>query len=313
MAVLSFSHRCVIVTGAGRGIGRAYAIELARRGAAVVVNDISAEPAHDVVDEIIAAGGSACAVASDTADAAACRDLVAAAQATFGGVDAVIVNASINSKRKPFLDLTLDDLRAMIDVNVFGAWCLLQAAWRPLGARRRGRVLLTTSQAALYGMPMLAEYAVAKGALIGLMRTLAHEGVSAGVKVNAIAPAAATRLTEETIRDERALEMLRALQPPAIVAPMASVLVHDDCPVSGEIFVVGGGHAGRVFIGETSGVTLPHAEFTAETALCQFDAICDETDYRVPRDISETGDPAQKAEVFARLRALGLVSTGGDR
>jgi NAD(P)-dependent dehydrogenase (short-subunit alcohol dehydrogenase family) len=226
----------------------------------------------------------------------------------FGGVDAVIANASINSKRQPFVDLTPGDLQAMLDVNVLGAWSLLQAAWPYLTAQRRGRVLLTTSQAALFGMATLAEYALAKAAIIGLMRTLAHEGASAGVKVNAIAPAAATRITEETVKDERALELLRELQPPALVAPAAALLVHDLCPANGEIFVVGGAHAGRVFIGETQGLTLTQSEFTAEALLAHFGVLCDETGYRTPRDISETGDIAQKAEILQRLRALGLIS-----
>jgi NAD(P)-dependent dehydrogenase (short-subunit alcohol dehydrogenase family) len=307
-AAFTFSGRCVVVTGAGRGIGRAYALELARRGASVIVNDVSPEPANDVADEIKAAGGAALAVVADAVDAAASRELVGRACKTFGGVDAVIANASINGKRKRFPELTLADLHAMLDVNVFGAWSLLQAAWPHLSTHGRGRVLLTTSQAALYGMPTLAEYALAKGALIGLMRTLAHEGAAVGITVNAIAPAAATRITEETVRDERALDMLRVLQPPALVAPMATVLVHDSCSVSGEIFVAGGAHAGRVFIGETKGVTLPQSDFTAEAVYEQFEAIRDESGYRVPRDISETGDPAQKAEIFKRLGALGLVS-----
>jgi NAD(P)-dependent dehydrogenase (short-subunit alcohol dehydrogenase family) len=234
--------------------------------------------------------------------------MIAAACDAFGGVDAVIVNASINSKRKPFPNLTHADLQAMLAVNVFGAWSLLQAAWPHLSSSGQGRVLLTTSQAALYGMPMLCEYAVAKGAMIGLMRTLAQEGRALGIKVNAIAPAAATRLTEETVKDERTLAMLRELQPPALVAPAAALLVHASCPVSGEIFVVGGAHAGRVFIGETTGVTLAAEEFTAEALSARFAEVCDESGYRVPRDISETGDPAQKAEIFNRMRAAGLVS-----
>jgi len=298
----------VVITGAGRGIGRGYAIELARRGAFVVVNDISPEPAHAVVKEIEAQGGAAAAVVADIAEPEQCSVLIARASETFGAVDAVIANASINSKLKPFPELTIADLRAMLDVNVVGVWALLQAAWPLLSAHGRGRFHLTTAQAALYGRPMRAEHAVAKAAMIGLMRTLAHEGAPRGIKVNAVAPAAATRITEETIKDERALEMLRDLQPPALVAPLAAVLVHESCPVSGEIFVAGGAHVGRVFIGETRGVTLPQPDFTAEAVSKRLDAVCEEAGYRVPRDISETGDPAQKAELFARLRALGLVS-----
>lgn len=295
------------MTGAGRGIGRAYALELARRGASVVVNDIAGAPALALVEEIAAAGGSAIACVVDIADPGAGEMLAATASNSFGGIDAVIANASINSKRKPFPELTRKDLEEMLEVNIFGAWSLLQAAWPLLCAHGRGRVLLTTSQAALYGMATLAEYATAKGAMLGLMRTLALEGAAAGIKVNAIAPAAATRITEETVTDAKALGMLRELQPPHLVAPVAAVLVHDQCPVSGEIFVAGGAHVARVFVGETRGLTMPQDEFTAEAVLASVASVREEAGYRIPRDISETGDLAQKAEIMARLRAIGLI------
>ncbi|HVY86788.1 MAG TPA: SDR family oxidoreductase [Caulobacterales bacterium] len=298
----------MVITGAGRGIGRAYALELSRRGARVVVNDVSEGPACSVVDEIASSGGAAIPVVADVTDQAACADLILRATNAFGAIDALICNASINSKRKPFTALTVADLRAMLDVNVLGAWMLLQAAWPHLSAHARGRILITTSQAGLYGMPQLAEYAVAKAALVGLVRTLAHEGAPAGVKVNAIAPAAVTRLTEETVKDERVLAMLRELQPPELVAPVAALLVHDACPFSGEMFVAGGAHMGRVFIGETKGVTLPKAEFTSEALFDRLESVCDEAGYKTPRDISETGDAKQKSEIFRRLRELGLVS-----
>ncbi|MGE0663790.1 MAG: SDR family NAD(P)-dependent oxidoreductase [Hyphomonadaceae bacterium] len=305
-AELRFDDRCVVISGAGRGIGRAHALELARRGAGVVVNDISPAPANEVVHEIKAAGGRAIAVAGDVADAETCRMLVARACEAFRSVDAVIANASINGRGKSFVDLAPSDVRAMLDVNVFGTWSLLQAAWPQLTIRGRGRVLLTTSQAALYGMANLSEYALAKAAMLGLMRTLAHEGAPSGVKVNALAPAAATRMTEQTIGDERALALLRMVQPPELVAPAAALLVHDACPASGEIFVAGGGHVGRVFIGETQGVTMPGAAFTSETLQAQWRSVCDDAGYRVPRNILETGDLQQKAEIARQLRELGF-------
>jgi hypothetical protein len=308
VGALDFTGRCIVITGAGRGIGRGYALELARRGAQVVVNDISAEPAHAVADEITAAGGAALALAADLTEPEAGDAIVAETIAHFGGLDGVIANASINGKRKSFAELAVTDLEDMLAVNVFGAWRLLQAAWPHLAASGRGRILLTTSQAGLYGMPYLAEYALAKAALIGLMRTLALEGAALGVKANAIAPAAATRMTEETVSDPVALDMLRAMQPPHLVAPVAALLVHDSCPVSGEICLAGGGHVGRAFIGETQGITLPAGQFTAEAVQTHFDVVRAEAGYRVPRDISETGDLAQKAELMRLLRASGVVS-----
>ena len=304
---LTFKARTLVITGAGRGVGRGYARAFAERGAQVVVNDIDAEAAHAVVAEVTAAGGSALAAHGDAADPDTAVCIVAQAVGCFGSLDGVIINASINAKRKPFPELSDDDLQAMLSVNLLGPWRLLQAAWPHLAAAGRGRVLLTTSQAALYGMPLLTEYALAKGALLGLTRALAHEGARSGVSVNAIAPAAATRMTEETVADPHALSLLRALQPPDLVAPLAVVLMSDGCPVTGEIFLSGGGHAARAFIAETRGVTLAPAEFTAENLRARWDDVRDEGGYRVPRDVSETGDLAQKAEILQRLTELGLI------
>lgn len=304
---LTFEGRALLITGAGRGVGRGYAHAFAERGAHVVVNDVDVEAANAVVEEIAAAGGSALAANGDAADPETARSIVAHTVGCFGSLNGVIINASINAKRKPFPDLSDDDLQAMLSVNVLGPWRLLQAAWPHLVASERGRVLLTTSQAALYGMPLLTEYALAKGALLGLTRALAHEGARVGVGVNAIAPAAATRMTEETVADPHALSLLRALQPPDLVAPLAVVLMSDGCPVTGEIFLSGGAHAARAFVAETRGVTLPPAEFTAENLRARWDDVRDEDGYRAPRDVSETGDLAQKAEILQRLTELGLI------
>jgi NAD(P)-dependent dehydrogenase (short-subunit alcohol dehydrogenase family) len=306
-AGLDFKGRTLLITGAGRGVGRGYAHAFAERGAQVVVNDIDADAAQTVVEEIVTAGGSALAIPGDAAAPETAAVIVSRTVERFGSLDGVIINASINAKRKAFTDLSDDELGAMLSVNVLGPWRLLQAAWPHLAASGRGRVLLTTSQAALYGMPLFTEYALAKGALLGLTRALALEGDRQGVKVNAIAPAAATRMTEETVADPQALDLLRALQPPDLVAPLAVVLMSDGCPVTGEIYLSGGAHAARAFIAETQGLTLPPADYTAETLLARWDDIRDETGYRVPRNVAETGDLAQKAEILQRLTELGLI------
>ena len=301
---LTFAGFTLVITGAGRGIGRGYAHAFAQRGAHVVVNDVDADAANAVVEEIAAIGTSALAVIGDAAEPETARSIVAQAIEFAGSLDGVIVNASINARRKSFADLGDDDLQSMLSANVFGPWRLLQAAWPHLAASGRGRVLLTTSQAALYGMPHLTEYALAKGALLGLTRALAHQGARLGIRVNAIAPAAATRITEETIADPGVLALLRELQPPELVAPLAVVLMSDAWAVTGEIFLSGGAHAARAFIAETKGVTLPPADFTAENLLARWDEVRDETGYRVPRDVSETGDLAQKAKILERLKAV---------
>jgi len=297
----------VAITGAGRGIGRAYALELARRGAAVVVNNRDGEPAHAVVAEIKAAGGTAVACVADVAEATSGAQIVACALSEFGSLDAVIANAGINANLLRFPDVSEAHLQEMFAVHVLGTWRLVQAAWPHLESSGHGRVLITTSQAALYGMLDRSEYASAKGALSGMARALSLEGEPLGVKVNVIAPAAATRMTQASINDAEALDLLTKLQPPELVAPMATVLVHDTCPVSGETFVVGGGHVGRVFLAETRGLTLAPEEFTAEAVFARMDAVRDETGYKVPRDVSETGDPELKAAVMERLRAIGVI------
>lgn len=307
MTDLRFDDRTIIITGAGRGVGRAYALELARRGANVIVNNRSEEPARETAAAIEAAGGACAVCVADVSDPASGEAMTKAALEHFGGLDAVIANASINAKCRRFPELTLDDLDEMLGVNVRAAFYLLQAAWPHLEASGRGRVLLTTSQAALYGMPDRAEYAAAKGAVIGMTRALALEGEAAGIKVNAIAPSASTRMSKESLKDAEVIALLDELQPPELVAPAVTVFVHETCPVSGEIYVAGAGHIGRAFMAETQGLTLAPDAFTAEAVAERLNDIRDETGHKTPRDVSETGDPALKAHVMDRLHELGII------
>jgi NAD(P)-dependent dehydrogenase (short-subunit alcohol dehydrogenase family) len=257
-----FDGQVVIVTGAGHGLGRAYALLLAERGARVVVNDlgavlsgagVDAGPAEAVAREIEEAGGIAVANVADVASEEGARSVVDAALRDLGRVDAVVNNAGI-LHIAPFAETTADSFRAHLDVHVVGSFNVTRAAWPHLVAQGYGRVVLTTSNGIL-GSPGLASYGAAKGAVLGLMRTLAVEGAPLGIKVNAVAPWAVTRMVEHAravnalVTDPLENERLT----PQAVAPLVAVLAHEACPVSGEVLVSGGGVVARMLVSETPG------------------------------------------------------------
>jgi NAD(P)-dependent dehydrogenase (short-subunit alcohol dehydrogenase family) len=207
MDELRFDDRVVAITGAGRGIGRSHALAFARRGARVVVADYgvavdgsgsSSDPAEAVVAEIRAAGGEAVACIADVADEVAARSIVDTAISTFGTIDVVVNNAGINDPA-PFEEQTSARFRRMMDVHLFGTVHVTHAAWPHFQAQGYGRVVNTASEAMLGGIPQLASYGAAKGAVFGLTRNLATEATGTGIRVNAIAPRAHTRMSESDI------------------------------------------------------------------------------------------------------------------
>ena len=236
--------RVAIVTGAGRGLGRAYALELARQGAAVVVNDVG-DPAA-VVDEIAADGGRAVASHDSVATPAGGQAIVQRALDAFGTVDAVINNAGIVRDRT-FAKLDLADLEAVLDVHLRGAFHVSQPAFRVMKERGYGRLLFVTSGSGLFGNFGQANYAAAKMGLVGLTRTVAIEGARHGITANAIAPLANTPMTDGLFGG--AIEDFDADS----VVPMALHLVSEECTQTGEIFSAGGGRYARVTIGVTRG------------------------------------------------------------
>jgi len=267
---MRFDNQVVIVTGAGRGIGRGHALLLAQRGASVVVNDAgvgpdglgkSSGPADDVVAEIRASGGQAAACAASVASPAGAAAIVASAIENFGRLDAVINNAGIYVGQ-PIDAFDVDTFRRHLDVHVLGAALVVRAAWPHLAANR-GRIVNTMS-ASIFGMTPYSAYISAKGAVLGLTRALAVEGRPDGIKVNCIAPAAATRLMFEAMPDlpGDVGAHLRQLLPPEAIAPVAAYLAHADCALSGECLAVGGGRVTRYILGETPGITRP--ELTPE-------------------------------------------------
>ncbi|MGQ2930852.1 MAG: SDR family NAD(P)-dependent oxidoreductase, partial [Sphingopyxis sp.] len=232
---LPLDGRVAIVTGAGGGLGRAHALYLASQGAAVVVNDLAIEPAKAVVREIEQGGGTALAVAASVTDEAAVEAMVRQVLDQWGRVDILINNAGV-LRDKSFAKMSLDDFRAVIDVHLIGAAICCKAVWEVMRAQQYGRIVMTTSSSGLWGNFGQANYGAAKMALVGLMQTLAIEGEKYGIRVNALAPTAATQMTHGVLSDAS----LAALDP-ALVSPALLPLVADDAPTR-MILCAGAGH-----------------------------------------------------------------------
>jgi NAD(P)-dependent dehydrogenase (short-subunit alcohol dehydrogenase family) len=265
MPELRFDGRVCVVTGAGGGLGRAHALELARRGGKVLVNDLggsldgtgaSPRAAQRVVDEIIALGGQAAANYDSVATAEGGQAIVDAAVEAFGRVDVLVNNAGIlRDKAFHKMDQTMID--AVIDVHLKGAFYVTQPAFRLMRAQGYGRIISTSSASGLFGNFGQANYGAAKAGLAGLTRVLAIEGAGHGIKANAIAPVASTRMTEDLLGE------LASLVSPESVSPIVAYLAHEECMVNGNIYSVAGGRVARIVTVETPGVVLP--EITAES------------------------------------------------
>ncbi|HSL24998.1 MAG TPA: SDR family oxidoreductase, partial [Acidimicrobiia bacterium] len=255
MSPISFDGRVAIVTGAGGGLGRSYSLELARRGARVVVNDLGASvdgsgagprAADAVVEEIRVAGGEAVASYDSVATPEGGEAIVATAVEAFGAVDAVVNNAGILRDRS-FANMTLDELHGVLDTHLKGAFYVSMPAFRIMRERGYGRFVHTSSNAGIFGNFGQANYGAAKMGLVGLSNVLAIEGAKNGIQSNVIAPVARTRMTEQL------LGPLAELVSPEQVMPMVVFLCSEANPYTHEIFTAGGGRYGRIFIGTNAG------------------------------------------------------------
>lgn len=260
---LPLRGRVAIVTGAGKGLGRAYALHLAACGASVLVNNHrhpaqsdEQTSARQTVDAIRAAGGTAQPDWSEVSNPRSGQDMVAHALTAFGRLDIVVANAGID-RVGSFGKQRMEDFRAVFNVGFFGNLHLAHAAWPHLLQQSYGRVVLTTSSAGLYANHGQAAYTAAKAAVIGLVRALAIEGRRHGVLVNAIAPYAYSQMTAPYMD----ADMARAFDP-ARVAPLVGWLASQDCDVSGEVLVSGAGLLRRADVGETAAVPLPAHGFS---------------------------------------------------
>ncbi len=234
---IHFKDKVAIVTGAGGGLGRAYALELAKRGAKIVVNDLGVDAARAVVKEITDQGGAAIAHGASVSDESGVGDMVEKTMSAFGRIDILIANAGI-IRDKSFVKMEVQDFRAVFEVHVMGSLIPTKAVWPIMREQSYGRVMFTTSASGLFGNFGQANYGSAKMALVGLMNTLKIEGARDNVRVNCLSPVAATPMTSHIFSDE----IVRIL-PPEAVAQGAAFLVSEDAPTGAILAVAGSGFA----------------------------------------------------------------------
>jgi len=269
------ANRVAIVTGAGRGLGRAHALAIAQNGARVVVNDVDATAAGEVCSEIMGRGGQAITHSANIQDLRAVEDMVAQAIGRWGQLDILVNNAGI-LRDKTFAKIDLADFRLVLDVHVMGSVNCTRAVWAHMKERAYGRIIFTTSSSGLYGNFGQSAYSAAKMALVGLMQTLALEGSRHGIHVNCLAPSAATQMTNDLLQKEDLLALEAERVSPAVVA-----LASERAP-SKRIVLAGAGSFEQAHITMTQGIYLPDPELSAEKILEQWDRIGDRTDEVVP-------------------------------
>ncbi|MEZ5998341.1 MAG: SDR family NAD(P)-dependent oxidoreductase [Hyphomonas sp.] len=278
MSDIRFDGRVAIVTGAGGGLGRCHALELARRGAKVVINDLggsmdgtggNSAAAEAVVKEIEAMGGEAIANGSSVADEAGVQKMIDDTMAKWGRIDIIIANAGI-LRDKSFAKMTVQDIDLVLAVHLRGTFLPVHAAWNIMKEQNYGRIVVTTSSTGLYGNFGQANYGAAKLGVVGMMNTLKIEGAKNDIRINAVCPIAATRMTEG-LMSEAALAQLK----PEYVTPGVMNLVKDDAP-TGMILSAGAGAFSMARIVETEAVFVGHdAALTAEAVAAKWDQITD--------------------------------------
>jgi NAD(P)-dependent dehydrogenase (short-subunit alcohol dehydrogenase family) len=312
MTDLRFDGRVAVVTGAGRGLGRQYALLLASRGARVVVNDLGGsvtgegaghEAAAATVRDIVDLGGTAMVDTNSVATPDGGRAIIATALNTWGRIDVLINNAG-TVRDSSFVDMTDDLVSPVLDVHLKGAFYVTRPAWQAMRDSGYGRVVNTCSAAGILGAERMSNYGAAKGGLVGLTRVLAAEGAASNIRVNAVAPIAATRMLDYSLSSvadlsdpaaaaaaDAVMEPFLDRLDPALVAPVVAFLAHADCPVSGEVFTVGAGHVAQFFTGRTKGYYNP--ALSVEDVASHLNEIRDRDGYTVP-----AGPGDEMAELF---------------
>jgi len=295
---MSLNGRIAIVTGAGGGLGRAHAMFLARQGARVVVNDLAQDAAERVAAEIVAAGFEGLAIAASVTDEAAIAAMVRQVIDRWGRIDILVNNAGI-LRDKSFAKMSLDDFRLVVDVHLMGAVICTKAIWEIMREQRYGRLVMTTSSSGLYGNFGQANYGAAKMALVGLMQTLALEGERYDIRVNCLAPSAATQMTQGVL-SETSLGLLD----PALVSPGLLALVGEDAPTRA-ILCAGAGHFARANVTLSQGRYIGADTDAGAQVIHQWEEISDRTGEIVPvngftqveRELASAGMVAPAAAV----------------
>jgi NAD(P)-dependent dehydrogenase (short-subunit alcohol dehydrogenase family) len=272
--MIDLNGRVAVVTGAGGGLGRAHARLLAERGARVVINDLG-PAAETVAEEIRAAGGQARAAQGSVTDAGHVQEMVDGILKAWGRVDILVNNAGI-LRDKTFAKMSLEDFRLVVDVHLMGAANCTKAVWEPMREQKYGRVVMTTSSSGLYGNFGQANYGAAKMALVGLMQTLSLEGAKYGIRVNCIAPTAATQMMEGLLAPEE-LARLR----PELVSPAVLALVSEDAPTR-TVVCAGGGGFEVANVTLTEGVFIPGSPPSAEALVARWAELTDRAGETVP-------------------------------
>jgi NAD(P)-dependent dehydrogenase (short-subunit alcohol dehydrogenase family) len=287
-----FDGRAILITGAGRGLGRAHALLLASRGAKVVVgdngaamdgDDPSSAPAQSVAAEIQAAGGEAVACTADISTEAGSAAAVQAGVDAFGRIDGILHNASSVPDNAGIATMSSRDLDLVMRVNAYAAHWMTRAAWPHMVKQGYGRILYMTS-AGIYGSEGNAPYSAAKAAVIGVMRCVALEGVEHGIRVNVVAPAAYTRMTERLPASDYADWFAGIMQPEKVSLGVA-YLMSEACPVNGEMFHMGGGRIARLRLAESEGVVLSGQ--TIEDVAAAFPQVMAKDAYFYPAKLTE--------------------------
>lgn len=278
MTDLRFDGRVAVITGGGRGLGRAYALLLAARGAKIVVNDPGVSmkgdttdegPAEALAQEIRAAGGEAVASTDSVATPEGARAIVGAAIDAFGRLD-VLIHSAGNVRRGSLKELSYDDFEAVLAVHLKGGYNMVRESFPHMAAQGFGRIVLTSSINGLYGKANNVTYSACKAGLMGLSNTAAIEGAADGIKSNLIIPAAVTRMSEGI--DTSKFPPME----PEMVAPVVAWLSHESCSISGEMLVAMGGRVARAYVAETPGVYRP--DWTVEDVAAEIGAIRDTAD-----------------------------------
>ena len=307
--MIDFTDQVAVVTGAGRGLGRLYALELARRGASVVVNDLGgtmhgegsdASVADAVVDEIARAGGVAVASHDSVDSPEGGEAIVRTAIDRFGRLDAVVSNAGI-SNSVPFEDLSQADWRRMLSVHLDGGFYLSQPAYRAMKTAGYGRFVFISSSGGMFGQPLEAHYAAAKAGLVGLANVIAIEGAQHGILANTVLPFGFSRMVTETVGDPKALEetgFLKVIQP-ELVVPIVAFLASRACELTHHNYSACAGRFSRVFVGLGEGwLAEPGSNPTADDVAAHLSEVSATEPFTVPGSIFE--------EVFAVCERLGV-------